>query len=330
MTINLERLAHIIDSEIGRTEQDVKYNVVVTLLENFGHDRFMFEHDHYDIYVPNDGYNILVETKKLGKQLDQYTHQLNRYTSRRDIDLAILSNGIDFLFFSAKWKRKAYQDKLVLYFKRNQLKDPVVISALEGLMSKESIERGRAPLELKRREDQIDSILESEYDNNRKRTELSRLHAYYEFTDNLDPRRDVGRQTATAKIRNPGEYNRQYWIDKTSQESLSISDELLEMAKRIYPDIRVNYTQPYISVNASNRQFLWLAPTKSDYCRFRVRDDNERLKALDIHLKEIGIKHDHQKPVIFYIYLTKGELDQNRELIQEILEKSINYNHSRK
>jgi len=92
------------------------------------------------------------------------------------------------------------------------------------------------------------------------------------------------------------------------------------------PDIRVNYTQPYISVNASDRQFLWLAPTKSNYCRFRVRDDNERLKALDLHLKEIGIKHDHQKPVIFYIYLTKKELEQHSELIKKIFENSIMYN----
>ena len=327
MTISLERLAEINDEEIGHTEEDVKYNVVMSLLENFGHDRFRFEHDFNDIFIPNENYNILVETKKLGKRLDQYTHQLNRYTCRREIHLAILTNGSEFLFFSAKWNKDSYMDKLVLYFKRNRLKDPGIISVLEGLISKESIEKGMAPLELKRREDRIDSILKSENDDQRKKTELSGLHAYYEFTDNLDPRRGKGRRTAITKKRNPGEYDRQYWIDKSSKESLSISDELLEMSKRIYPDIRINYTQPYISVNASGRQFLWLAPNKSNYCRFRVRDENQRLKDLDTHLSELGIKHDHQKPVIFYIYLTKEELDQHREMIQEVLESSIKYNH---
>jgi len=240
MTINLDRLASIADSDIGHTEGDVKYNIVMSLLENFGHDRSNFEHDFNDIYIPNEGYNILVETKKLGKQLDQYTHQLNRYTSRRDIHLAILSNGIDFLFFSAKWNRKSYQDKLVLYFKRNQLKEAAVLFALDGLISRDSIEKGRAYNELNKREEQIDLILNSEYDDLRKRTELSRLNAFYEFTGTLDPRRGGDKSKAFLNKRKPGEYDRQYWIDKTSEESLSISDELLDMAKRIYPDMGVS------------------------------------------------------------------------------------------
>ena len=161
--ITYPQLAHLTDEEIGRTEEDVKINVIVPWLDLLGHNRLNYEHAKNDILVKISNYHpIVVETKKLGTTLEGYIPQVQKYALERRAYIAILTNGDDFLLFSPLWrKRRTFKETLVFSFKRSDLKSKPLINSLQQMMSIDAINKNTALESLEEREKFIEHLQES-------------------------------------------------------------------------------------------------------------------------------------------------------------------------
>lgn len=157
--MRIEDIAGLSDDEIGRTEEDVKINVVVSWLELLGH-RLKFEHDKNDILIKHGDFIVVVETKKLGVELSKFIDQLGEYVARRRAYLAILTNGQDFLIFSPFWRKKSFRETLILSTKRSNLADPEISTLISDSMSHDSMANESAKNAIEKREKEIDHAIQ--------------------------------------------------------------------------------------------------------------------------------------------------------------------------
>ncbi len=158
MVLRIEDIASLLDEEIGRTEEDVKVNVIVPWLELLGHTRLKFEHDKNDILIRHGDFIVVIETKKLGIELSSYTDQLERYVALRRADLAILTNGQDFLFFSPFWRKKTFRETMILATNREHLADTEISKLISDIMSHDSIANDCAKGAIEKRERDVDLV----------------------------------------------------------------------------------------------------------------------------------------------------------------------------
>lgn len=95
-------------------EQNVKYNIVLKLLNAFGYDRLDLEHAAQGSRVDiNIGNKIIIETKAFDKNLDSYVLQLKEYCDTERPFLAILTNGKQFRFYSPLMRVRDFADTLI-------------------------------------------------------------------------------------------------------------------------------------------------------------------------------------------------------------------------
>lgn len=95
-------------------EQNVKYNIVLKLLNAFGYDRLDLEHAAQGSKVDiNIGNKIIIETKAFDKNLDSYVLQLKEYCDTERPFLAILTNGKQFRFYSPLMRVRDFADTLI-------------------------------------------------------------------------------------------------------------------------------------------------------------------------------------------------------------------------
>ena len=74
-----KHLAALSPEDLGRSEEEVKINFVVPLLELLGHSRLRFEYKNKDILLRESlpaGATVVVETKRAGEPLDRHLDQL--------------------------------------------------------------------------------------------------------------------------------------------------------------------------------------------------------------------------------------------------------------
>lgn len=121
----IKHIATLTKEQIGETEESVKINFIVPLLECFGHSRLDFEHKYKDIYIrkklPKSS-RLIVETKNYHKNLNRELAQLERYCHEERPLLGIIANGTEILIFSYFWRfRPSFQETLVYH---NKSKEP--------------------------------------------------------------------------------------------------------------------------------------------------------------------------------------------------------------
>lgn len=113
----LKRLTQTNLSQFDGNEQNVKYNLVLRFLNAFGYDKLDLEHAAQGSRVDiNIGNKIIVETKALEKNLDDYVTQLKQYCDNERPDLAILTNGRTFRFYSPFMRVSNFNETLIYEF----------------------------------------------------------------------------------------------------------------------------------------------------------------------------------------------------------------------
>lgn len=90
--------------DIGFLEEDVKIKVVVPILQCLGYRLadLSFGHSGIDVFVKGlpKGCSLIVETKKLGENLEKHLVQLKRYIEQAEALLGIITNGDEFWIFA--------------------------------------------------------------------------------------------------------------------------------------------------------------------------------------------------------------------------------------
>lgn len=112
----LNELATLDLANFIQSENNVKYKIVIPMLQSFGHKDFDMEHAPQGSRIDiNIGNKIIVETKALGQNLDIHVQQLSDYCGKERPVLAILTNGKHFRIYSPLWRQQRTFPKTLIY-----------------------------------------------------------------------------------------------------------------------------------------------------------------------------------------------------------------------
>ena len=157
----MKKLADIDLNTFPESENNVKHNIVVPFLKAFGHTEMAFEHAAQGSRIDiNIGNRIIVETKALGKNLDDHLQQLNNYCVRESPDMAILTNGRQFRIYSPLWRGKPreFSEKIIFQFELSDLRDDGLSDKLSRILDVRNIENEAYLDNLHNREKEIGSL----------------------------------------------------------------------------------------------------------------------------------------------------------------------------
>src|SRR5574341_383791 len=142
----VKRLKEISDKNIkninGYNEENVKIHVVTEQLKVLGHsDHLDLEHtygtDRPDIFIKGFEMPILIEVKGANEDIDSYILQIKKYSYHMDSLLSILTNGNLFYFFSPFWKRKSFDERLILSFTLEDLRNEEIANKVISLLNRD-------------------------------------------------------------------------------------------------------------------------------------------------------------------------------------------------
>lgn len=198
----LKKFADLTRSQIGDSEEDVKINFIVPLLEALGHDRLNFEHKYKDIFIrkglPKTS-TVIVETKKYGKLLDPEISQLERYCKEEKPLLGLITNGDELRIYSHGWRRPThFTDKIIYSIKQTDLKDQKTCKRIYDILSRENLANDTVEDYVVERENEIrDGKKETEQE----RKEFDRqIAAKKKEIEDLKRRKESAIQTITTKF----------------------------------------------------------------------------------------------------------------------------------
>ncbi len=198
----LIKFADLTRSQIGDSEEDVKINFIVPLLEALGHDRLNFEHKYKDIFIrkglPKTS-AVIVETKKYGKLLDPEIAQLERYCKEERPLLGLITNGDELRIYSHGWRRPThFTDKIIYSIKRTDLKDQKTCKRIYDILSRENLANDTAEDYVVKRENEI---REGKKDTEQERKEFDRqIAAKKKEIEDLKKKKESAIQTITTKF----------------------------------------------------------------------------------------------------------------------------------
>ena len=144
----VKRLAGLSRAEIGESEEDVKINFVVPLLEALGHGRLRFEHRRKDILLREGlprGAAVVVETKRYAEPLDRHLEQVERLALEERCLLAVLANGAEVRVYAPLTPgAHGLAETLTLAVRREELASPPAIARLASLVGAKALASGEA------------------------------------------------------------------------------------------------------------------------------------------------------------------------------------------
>ena len=160
MKEKLRSIADFSKREIGDSEESIKINFVVPVLECFGHKRLDFEYKYKDIIIKKDlsrFCKVILETKNYDKDLKKELQQLERYCNEEHPLLGIIANGHEIRIFSPSWRfRNTFQETIIYCINQKDLKDDNIVLFLEKTLSRENLENGKAKEFVIERENEIE------------------------------------------------------------------------------------------------------------------------------------------------------------------------------
>ncbi|NQE46169.1 hypothetical protein C5S31_09135 [ANME-1 cluster archaeon GoMg2] len=145
---------------IGDSEESVKINFIVPVLECFGHTGLDFEYKYKDIIIKRSLPNyskVIVETKNYDKDINKELQQLERYCKEEQPLLGIIANGHEIKIFSPSWRfRTPFRNTLIYSIKRENLNDENIINSVEKILSIDNLKSGKAKDSVIERENEIE------------------------------------------------------------------------------------------------------------------------------------------------------------------------------
>ena len=160
----INRIYNISDltfQEVGSSEENVKQKIIVPLLECLGHNRNNLDFEYrsesklIDIFIkglPRDC-KVIIDTKKYNENLDKHLDQIGFYSYKIGALLAIIANGEEIRIYSPSFKGYSFEDSLLYYIKRKNLK--LDIGILQNFLSRENLISKKTKEYIAKREEEI-------------------------------------------------------------------------------------------------------------------------------------------------------------------------------
>lgn len=153
-------------------EQNVKYNIVLKLLNAFGYDRLDLEHAAQGSRVDiNIGNKIITETKAFDKNLDSYVLQLKEYCNTERPFLAILTNGKQFRFYSPLMRVRDFADTLIYELSIKDVAKDEMVERISKIIGIENFKNETYITFIEEREKELKQIKEFLRDFDKRKSE---------------------------------------------------------------------------------------------------------------------------------------------------------------
>ncbi len=121
--------------------------------------------------------------------------------------------------------------------------------------------------------------------------------------------------------------DRSYWENKAAKKSIKMMDEIIEMAKEIYNDIRITYNKHHIAVGTITRNFMWIRPRKTNgYIHMEILVGNENIEAAKEILEQMGLTYSVRKERKITFAITQPVFHKHKEKIAQLLQMAIDLN----
>ncbi len=298
----LKKFADLTRSQIGDSEEDVKINFIVPLLEALGHDRLNFEHKYKDIFI-REGLpkttTVIVETKKYGKLLDTEIAQLERYCKEERPLLGLITNGDELRIYSHGWRRPTqFTDRIIYSIKRTDLKDQETCKRIFDILSRENLANDTAEDYVADREKEI---REGKKEAEQERKEFDRQIAFKEKEiEELKKKKESAIKAITTKFLLP--------------TTLTIS---------------VDHSQPTINTNRHEMgERLIIKRHKNKILAYGHLLDNNNFKVLKGSIISTGTAPKFQTSTrkaynLRNQYLQDGTINSDRQFIRDVEFNSI-------
>ena len=240
----VKRLMELSDKNIGNingyTEENVKIHVVIKLLEILGHSdhldlEYSYGTNRPDIFIKEFEMPILIEVKGANIDIDSHIQQIYNYSYDMDSLLSVLTNGNLFYFFSPFWKRKSFEDRLILSFSLEDLRKEEIANKVISLLYRDR------DIDFKQISKNVEilenGILAKEEEIDKKQKDISYLENKVKSIKEKYPNIE--------ELKNNVEYLEQK-IKSEIQEFLSINEQISELKEAIgrlrkqIPSFRLN------------------------------------------------------------------------------------------
>ncbi len=158
--MDIERLAELAAMDLStfiQSENNVKYKIVIPLLQSFDHQHLDLEHAAQGSRIDiNIGNKIIIETKALGQNLDMHVQQLSDYCGRERPVLAILTNGRSFRIYSPLWRQqRTFPETIIFSFDIKDFGNVQLLNRLEKILGLKNYQSGEFFDYIEQREKEI-------------------------------------------------------------------------------------------------------------------------------------------------------------------------------
>ena len=121
--------------------------------------------------------------------------------------------------------------------------------------------------------------------------------------------------------------DRAYWENKSAKRSIKILDEIIELCKLEYSDLKITYNKHHVAVGTITKNFMWLRPRKTDgYCHIEILVGLENVEDSKTIIESIGETYTVRKEKIIAFPITAPTFNKSKEVIRELMLKGLNIN----
>lgn len=118
--------------------------------------------------------------------------------------------------------------------------------------------------------------------------------------------------------------DRSYWENRSNSKSISLMDDMIEIAKIHYSDVRITYNKTHVALGTQRRNFMWFHPRKKEgYCNFNIRVGKDNLEKVKLGFEDIGVSFNHRKEDVLSISIQTKHLKSNKDKFEEVIDNAI-------
>ncbi len=121
--------------------------------------------------------------------------------------------------------------------------------------------------------------------------------------------------------------DRSHWKNKCPKNSIKLVDDIIAICKAEYEGLRITYNKHHIAIGAISKNFMWLNPRKTDgYCHIELFVGKENIETSISAIESLGLTYTIRKEKKITFSITSPTFETSKELIAELMTKSLNYN----
>ena len=121
--------------------------------------------------------------------------------------------------------------------------------------------------------------------------------------------------------------DRAFWENKSAPKSIKILDEIIQICKTEYSDLRTTYNKHHVAIGTISKNFMWLRPRKTDgYCHIEILVGKDNVETSKSTIESIGETYTVRKDKIIAFPITSPTFTKSKEVVKELMIKGLNGN----